>query len=306
MDESCCMGDLQDGRRKASLSSFWSVAKLDPALSLSQPHLPGQPGWAHCSAARARGRCRWAETRSGLVHEHPVTDGDGQAPPAFCVRTLFRLAPQASVPYITPQSRMIYLRATLTHLNERILTVPEAAYLTGTNERAVNHEIDAKIMRAESSKEGRGVSRADLVYLGAVRDIRDQISPKLRREIREAVGSAVNASEAVAKVGSLEVPVAAIEGAILANLETLERARRDYIESRPELLAGEPVLRGTRIAARLIADLLKQGTSPDLIAEEYDLTPEQVQAASIFDRVTPKRGRPRIRKIGVTQHVPAH
>ena len=207
--------------------------------------------------------------------------------------------------YIIPRLRM-NLEGEVTHLHERVLTVPEAAYLTGTNERAVNHEIDAKIMGVVASKEGRGVSRADLVYLGAVRDIRDQISPKLRREIREAVGTAVGASEAVAKIASLEVPVAAIEEEILANFEALERARREHIESRPEVLAGEPVIRGTRIAARLVADLLKQGTSPEVIADEYDLTPEQVRAASIFDRVTPKRGRPRVRKIAVTQHVPAH
>lgn len=193
----------------------------------------------------------------------------------------------------------------MAQLHERVLTISEAAYLTGTNERAVNHEIDAKIMGAKPP-EGRGVSRADLIYLGAVRDIRDQVSPKLRRQIREAVGSAVNASEPVARVASLEVPVAAIEEEILANLELLERVRREHIESRAEVLAGEPVIRGTRIAARLIADLLEQGTSPELIAEEYDLTPEQVQAASIFARVTPKRGRPRVRKIGVRQHVPAH
>lgn len=194
----------------------------------------------------------------------------------------------------------------MTRLSERDLTISEAAYLTGTNERAVNHEIDAKIMGAQPSKQGRGVSRADLVYLGAVRGIRDQISPKLRREIREAVGSAMNASEAVAKVAALEVPVATIEQEILANYETLERARRDHIESRPEVLAGEPVVRGTRIAARFVAELLEGGTPPEVIAAEFDLTSEQVQAALIFGRVTPKRGRPPVRKLHVRKHVPAH
>ena len=190
--------------------------------------------------------------------------------------------------------------------NKRALTIPEAAYVTGTSERAVNHEIDAKIMGAGRAREGRAVSHADLVYLGAVRDIRDQISPKLRREIRDAVRSAVSSSEVVATIASLKVPVAAIEEEILANVEKLQKAREHYIESRSEVLAGDPVIRGTRIAARLVGDLLKQGTSPMVIAEEYDLTMDQIEAASIFSRVTPKRGRPRVRRIAVTEHVPAH
>lgn len=161
-------------------------------------------------------------------------------------------------------------------------------------------------MRAQQSKQGRGVSHADLVYLAAVRNIREQISPKLRREIREAVGSAVNASKKVAKVAALEVPVAAIEQEILAGYEALERVRRDHIESQSEVLAGEPVIRGTRIAARLVAQLYGQGTPTQTIADEFDLTPEQVQAALVFDRVTPKRGRPLVRKLNVTKHVPAH
>ena len=58
----------------------------------------------------------------------------------------------------------------------------------------------------------------------------------------------------------------------------------EQIETRPDILAGEPVLKGTRMPARHVADMLRQGATVDEIVEEFDLTPEQVSAAEVFDR----------------------
>jgi uncharacterized protein (DUF433 family) len=80
---------------------------------------------------------------------------------------------------------------------------------------------------------------------------------------------------------------------------------KTLIESRPGVLAGEPVLKGTRISARLIADFVHQGVSRATIRREYDLTNEQIEAAVLFDRVTPRRGRPPVRRLHVKKHVPA-
>lgn len=188
------------------------------------------------------------------------------------------------------------------------LTIPEAAYVAQMSERAINHEIDAKVMRARSSGRGRGraLSGADVVYLKAVRELRDRIAPSLRRQIRDAIATAVARAEPTARVATLEVPVASIEKELSPSFEALARLRQE-IEIRPEVLAGEPVIRGTRIAARLVADLLRQGVAPAEIAEEYELAPAQIDAAALFDRVTPKRGRPAAaRKLRPARHVPPH
>jgi hypothetical protein len=39
--------------------------------------------------------------------------------------------------------------------------------------------------------------------------------------------------------------------------------------------------------------------------DDYDLTSEQIDAALLYDRVVPKRGRPATRKLDLKQHVPA-
>src|SRR5262249_39637208 len=78
--------------------------------------------------------------------------------------------------------------------------------------------------------------------------------------------------------------------------------KRPLIESRPGVLAGEPVIKGTRIPARLIADLVRQGVPRNKLRSEYELTRGQIEAAILFDRATPKRRRPPVRRLNVTTH----
>jgi uncharacterized protein (DUF433 family) len=186
--------------------------------------------------------------------------------------------------------------------------VPEAAYVAGVSERTIHHEIDAHIMRSVGPKERRTISGLDLIYLGAIRGVRKHLAPALRRQVRDAVSVAATEARPVAKVAAFEVPIEAIEAELLGAFDALERVRTEHIASNPKVLAGEPVIRGTRIAARLVADLVRRGTPREEIADEYDLTLEQIEAAVLFDRVTPKRGRPQgrgqrlPRRLHVTRH----
>lgn len=50
----------------------------------------------------------------------------------------------------------------------------------------------------------------------------------------------------------------------------------------PKILAGKPVIAGTRIPVTLILNLLAHGMNVEEIMDEYDLTKEQVQAAIKF------------------------
>jgi uncharacterized protein (DUF433 family) len=53
----------------------------------------------------------------------------------------------------------------------------------------------------------------------------------------------------------------------------------ERIELRPDVLAGKPVVRGTRLAVEFVIDLLADGWSEDAILREYPgLTREDIQA----------------------------
>jgi uncharacterized protein (DUF433 family) len=64
------------------------------------------------------------------------------------------------------------------------------------------------------------------------------------------------------------------------------------------------VIKGTRLAARHIADLIKRGASTADIRGDFELTDAQIRAAVVFDRVTPRRGRP-VNRQERTAYVPA-
>jgi uncharacterized protein (DUF433 family) len=195
-------------------------------------------------------------------------------------------------------------RVALSSLAGAQLTVKEAAFVTGLGERIVNHEIDARIIPARTEQGERKIHGVDLLYLGAVRNLRDGLGQPLRRRLRNAIAKAAAENAREATVEHFHVLIRDLEVELLGAFNELEAARRDHIESRADVLAGEPVIRGTRVAARHVADLIKRGAALAEVREDYDLTDEQIRAAIVFDKVTPKRGRPAVRRQR-TVHVPA-
>ncbi len=54
---------------------------------------------------------------------------------------------------------------------------------------------------------------------------------------------------------------------------------RERIILDEKILAGKPIVRGTRISVEFVIDLLARGWTTDQIIQEYDhLTPEDIQA----------------------------
>ncbi len=61
----------------------------------------------------------------------------------------------------------------------------------------------------------------------------------------------------------------------------------------PEILGGEPVIRGTRIPVHLVGDILEQGANEEEILSGYPtLKRENLELAHIYVRAYPRRGRP--------------
>jgi uncharacterized protein (DUF433 family) len=189
-------------------------------------------------------------------------------------------------------------------LTETLFSVSEAAFITGLTERAVHQEIDQKVIRLGLGKNSRRLKGIDLLYLRAVEPVRTSLGIAFRKRVHQAIVDAAEANDNLAKVEAFSMQLNEIEGKLLDAFGQLERMKRGQIECRADVLAGEPVIKGTRLAVRHIADLIKQGASLAEIVAEFDLSDQQIEAAIVFDRVTPKRGRPVIRKKRIA-HVPS-
>ena len=58
---------------------------------------------------------------------------------------------------------------------------------------------------------------------------------------------------------------------------------RDYIEQRPDVMMGKPVIKGTRLTVEFILERLGDGWPPeDVLASYPDLGPEHLQAAQAY------------------------
>jgi uncharacterized protein (DUF433 family) len=75
--------------------------------------------------------------------------------------------------------------------------------------------------------------------------------------------------------------------------EYVER-RGQYIEANSDVKGGEPVIRGTRLTTRAVLARLAGGDRLSDIAAEYpDVDPQAFEAAALYARTHPLRGRPR-------------
>ena len=59
-----------------------------------------------------------------------------------------------------------------------------------------------------------------------------------------------------------------------------ELLRRIVVD--PRIMAGKPVIKGTRITVDMILELLASGMSPEEIAEDYEISVEGVRAALLY------------------------
>lgn len=70
--------------------------------------------------------------------------------------------------------------------------------------------------------------------------------------------------------------------------------RSRYIETNPNIFGGEPVIAGTRLMVRSVADRVADGDSIDDLAADYPHIPKQAfETALLYARSHPRRGRPR-------------
>ena len=191
----------------------------------------------------------------------------------------------------------------MSSIAERIFTVPEVAFVAGVPDKIVQREIDAGIVDALPGEEARAVGFPDVLYLAVVRDLRTGLAPKMRADLRRRIADALRRQARTVRLGVFTTRLDRVEGRLRARLRALEKVDA-HIVSRAGVRAGEPVIKGTRIPARLIAGLVRQGATTAELARDYEIGPEQVEAAVLFDRLHAKRGRPAVAPIDVVRHVP--
>jgi uncharacterized protein (DUF433 family) len=178
------------------------------------------------------------------------------------------------------------------------LSPREAAFVTELSEKTINQAIDRAEVeplpaRRMDDRE-RMLGFPDLVYLRMRGQVGDLLSSEGKRRLRQELLVHVQGNKKVrfVHIGPLRVDVAAAVDEMMERMAEIPRLW-SFITVDPNVRAGEPVVRGTRIGVHTLADLARQGASTEELLEDYPaLTAEGLEAALAWARMYPRRGRP--------------
>jgi uncharacterized protein (DUF433 family) len=187
----------------------------------------------------------------------------------------------------------------------RDLTANEVAALAGVPPRLVRKAIEERVL---TPGRGRlpGLRRtlrkalsADAVgYMAVMREIAWPIPIEGKRKIAKWLRSTAPES-----LGTKLV----IQGPLLLDVQTLapkikaawertrryRRARAAWIVSDEAIMGGTPVIKGTRVSVYSVLGRIEAGEPLDAVAKDHlDIPREALDAAVIFAKANPMRGRP--------------
>ena len=175
----------------------------------------------------------------------------------------------------------------------RILSANEAACVTGVPLRQVHRIIDTGVLgSAAARRDGSRVLHCDgLVSLKLVHETTAIFTLDGRRRLVRYLLGHPEAESAC--VHDVSVDVREMKEEVERGLSRLARAR-DTIAVDDAVLSGTPCVKGTRIPAHDIAEMLDNGDRVEAILEAWPgLTFSQLDAAACYARAYPRRGRPR-------------
>lgn len=178
-----------------------------------------------------------------------------------------------------------------------MLTRREAVEIAHVPLGALDKAIEQKIVTVHRRSERSWLASEDV---GVVALLQKMVLPlpvtikrKIRRWVRETEpyrtenGSELQLGDALVVRWSPEV------SATVHAAESYARLREQWIETDHSIKGGEPVIRGTRIGVRAIAQRIEHGDTVQTLTEDYPHVPaEAFQTAYTYAKAHPRRGRP--------------
>jgi uncharacterized protein (DUF433 family) len=175
-----------------------------------------------------------------------------------------------------------------------LLTRNEIAEISGVSINAVNKALEQRVAKARKQR-GRTLLVADeAAALALLSELPISLSIKLKREVRNWIVKR-NPAKAEEFELSRALRVAMTENAADVAKRAFDyvRMREKYIEIDRSKMGGTPVIRGTRVPVRTLAQLIEGGESRGALKEDYPHIPEEAyDVAVLWAKGNPRRGRP--------------
>jgi uncharacterized protein (DUF433 family) len=184
-----------------------------------------------------------------------------------------------------------------TTANSPMLTRREAAAITGLSVGVLDKAIEQKIMTVYRRGTQSFLRSDDLAVVMLLQSTSLPLPITVKRQIKRWVHD----TKPYRATETAELPISdalivrwlpAVSDTINA-AEAYVKLRDRWIETNPEIKGGEPVICGTRIGVRGIAQRMDEGDTIAILTEDYPHVPaEAFQTAYTYAKTHPRRGRP--------------
>lgn len=180
-----------------------------------------------------------------------------------------------------------------------LLNRREAAALAEVSLRSVNKAIEEDVLEpARHARQGKALDCWDVLALALIARVELPLAAETKRRINEWVHGFAGEDDFQAGREMLLTDVLVLRtdaefGRLAERLYRYLDDRERYVEAKPEIQGGEPVIVGTRLPARTVAARLGAGdTIADLAAEYPEIPAAAFEAARIYAETHPRLGRP--------------
>jgi uncharacterized protein (DUF433 family) len=175
-----------------------------------------------------------------------------------------------------------------------LFTRNETAEISGVSVSAVNKALEQRIAKPRRSRGRTLLAVEEAAALALISQIPVRLSVKLKRELRDwIVTRSPQPAEELELSPALRIAMTDYASDVAARAAEYARLRDKYVEVDARKLGGTPVIRGTRMPVRTLAELVESGESRKVLREDYPHIPEEAyDVAVIWARGNPRRGRP--------------
>ncbi len=181
------------------------------------------------------------------------------------------------------------------------LTIQEAAVLAGVPKRRIEKDCEEGIVPRRTMKlwmrnrDAAHVPAHAVAYataMGALVGVK--IDKKAKRLVWKRLRDKRRGSFGIVELSPhLSFNLDPIVGDAWGRTHSYLEARNRHLTSDPEILGGEPIVKGTRITCQSVLGRVNGGETLDDLVEDYpEVSREAFDAALVYARTHPPRGRP--------------
>jgi uncharacterized protein (DUF433 family) len=178
---------------------------------------------------------------------------------------------------------------------EREFTVPEAAAILAQPPKQISNALARELQPLRLGSSGRGtqtITARGLIALELLRAFASEFMPRLRRmliieALKPSSGNRVSIQE-----GRVVVNIAEHRERVNKARSRLQEAVALIVRN-PEVLGGEPCVRGTRIPAYLVGALARKLGAVEAHASYPSISRQTIELVALYVEANPRKGRPR-------------